>query len=62
MKLPYGYVLVHKEIVVHEERSDTVHSIFGYYLAGTSLDKIVDMLYVKGIPSPSGNRNGAERR
>lgn len=55
MKLPYGYVLVNGEIAAHEEKADVVRSIFGYYLAGASLGKIVDMLYAKGILSPSGN-------
>ena len=55
MKLPYGYVLVNEEIIVHEEKADAVRSIFEYYLAGASLGKIVDMLYAKGILSPSGN-------
>ncbi len=55
MKLPYGYVLVGEEIAIHEERADVVRSIFEYYLAGASLGKIVDMLFVKGIPSPTGN-------
>ena len=55
MKIPYGYVLINEEIVVHEEKAGAVRSIFGYYLAGASLGKIVDMLYAKGIPSPTGN-------
>jgi len=55
MKLPYGYVLVNGEIVVHEEKANVVRSIFEYYLAGASLGKVVDMLGAKGIPSPSGN-------
>jgi len=55
MKIPYGYVLVNQEIIVHEEKADAVRSIFEYYLAGASLGKIVDMLYAKDIPSPSGN-------
>ena len=55
MKLPYGYVLANKEIVVHEEKADVVRTIFEYYLAGASLGKIVDMLHAKGILSPSGN-------
>ena len=55
MKLPYGYVLSDKEIVIHEEKASVVHSIFEYYLAGASLGKIVDMLFAKGIPSPTGN-------
>ena len=55
MKLPYGYVLDGERIVIHEERADTVRSIFEYYLAGASLGKVVDMLFTKGIPSPTGN-------
>lgn len=55
MKLPYGYVLINGEIVVHKEKGDTVCSIFEHYLAGASLGKVVDMLDVKGIHSPSGN-------
>lgn len=54
MKLPYGYVLFDEEIIVHEEKADIVRSIFEYYLAGASLGKIVDMLFAKGIPSPTG--------
>ena len=55
MKLPYGYVLVGEEIVVHEEKADVVRNIFEYYLAGASLGKVVDMLFAKGILSPTGN-------
>ena len=55
MKLPYGYDLTGEEIVVNEENADVVHSIFEYYLAGASLGKIVDMLFTKGISSPTGN-------
>ena len=55
MKIPYGYALIDEEIIVNEEKADVVRSIFGYYLAGASLGKIVDMLHVKGVPSPSGN-------
>ena len=55
MKLPYGYVLVGEEIAIHEERANNVRSIFEYYLAGASLGKIVDMLFAKGIVSPTGN-------
>lgn len=54
MKLPYGYVLVNKEIIVHEEKADVVRSIFEYYLAGASLGKVVEILDAKGILSPSG--------
>ena len=55
MKLPYGYVLVDEEIVIRKEKADVVRSIFEYYLAGASLGKIVDMLFAKDIPSPTGN-------
>ena len=55
MKLPYGYVLIDGEIVTHEGKAGVVRSIFASYLAGASLGKIVDMLYAKDTPSPSGN-------
>ena len=55
MKLPYGYVLFGGKVVVHAEKADVIRSIFEYYLAGASLGKIVDMLFAKGIPSPTGN-------
>ncbi|MEY8389270.1 recombinase family protein [Oscillospiraceae bacterium 38-13] len=55
MKLPYGYVLVGEETTVHEEKADVVRKIFEHYLAGASLGKIVDMLFTKGILSPTGN-------
>ena len=55
MKLPYGYVLNNGEIVIHEEKADVIRNIFEYYLAGASLGKIVDMLFAKGISSPTGN-------
>ena len=29
MKIPYGYVLVNQEIIVHEEKADVVRSVFG---------------------------------
>lgn len=54
MKLPYGYVLIKGEIAVHEEKADVVRSIFDAYLAGASLGRIVDMLFAKGILSPTG--------
>ena len=52
MKLPYDYVLNDEEIVIHQERADSVRDIFERYLAGASLGKIVDMLFTKGIPFP----------
>ncbi len=55
MKPPYGYILNGEEIAIHKERADVVCSIFEYYLAGASLGKIVDMLFAKGISSPTGN-------
>jgi len=55
MKLPYGYVLINEEIIIHKEKADVICSIFEHYPAGASLGKIVDMLFAKGIPSPTGN-------
>ncbi len=59
MKPPYGYVLVGEEVAIHEENANVVRSIFEYYLAGASLGKIVDMLFAKGIASPTGNTKWA---
>ena len=55
MKLPYGYILVGEEVAIQEENANVIRSIFEYYLAGSSLGKIVDMLFAKGIASPTGN-------
>lgn len=55
MKLPYGYVLDGEVIVIHEERANVVRSIFEYYLVGASLGKIIDMLFARSVPSPTGN-------
>lgn len=54
MKIPYGYSLVNDEIVMEDEKAEVVRSIFAYYLAGASLGKVVDMLFAKGILSPTG--------
>ena len=54
MKLQYGYVLLGNKVAIHEENANVVHSIFEYYLAGASLGKIVDMLFTKGVFSPTG--------
>ena len=55
MKLPYGYVLLGDEVAIHEENANVARNIFEYYLAGASLGKIVDMLFAKGILSPTRN-------
>ncbi len=54
MKIPYGYSLVNGEITMDDEKAEVVRSIFAYYLAGASLGKVVDMLFAKGISSPTG--------
>ena len=62
MKLPYGYVLINEEIVVHEEKADAVRNIFGYYLAGASLGKLWICFMQKASLPHLVIRNGAERR
>ena len=54
MKLPYGYVLIDGTITVHEEKADIVRGIFGAYLAGARLGKIVELLFKTGMVSPTG--------
>lgn len=55
MRIPYGYDLIGETLVADEKKADVIRSIFAYYLAGASLGKVVDMLYRKHIPSPTGN-------
>ena len=54
MKLSYGYVLIKGKIAVHEEKADVVRSIFNDYFAGASLGKIVNLLFKRGVVSPTG--------
>ena len=51
MKLPYGYVLIGGEIVVHEEKADVIRGIFDDYLAEASLGKIVDLFFKRVLYS-----------
>lgn len=55
MRIPYGFTLVSSGMLeVNKSEADVVHMIFDYYMAGASLGKVVDMLYTKQIPSPTG--------
>ena len=55
MKIPYGFDLTPiGSLEIKENEAETVRMIFDYYLAGASLGKVVDMLYKKQIPSPTG--------
>ncbi len=54
MRIPYGYELINGEIAMDCEKAEVVRSIFAYYLAGASLGKVVEMLFAKGISSPTG--------
>ena len=55
MRIPYGFNLVNNGVLeVKESEAINVRMIFDYYLAGTSLGKVVDMLFKKQILSPTG--------
>lgn len=55
MRIPYGFDLnLLGALEIKENEAETVRMIFDYYLAGASLGKVVDMLYAKQIPSPTG--------
>ena len=55
MRIPYGFDLTSiGSLAINENEAETVRMIFDYYLAGASLGKVVDMLYEKHIPSPTG--------
>ena len=55
MRIPYGFNLTSLGILeIKEAEAETVRMIFDYYLAGASLGKVVDMLFKRHIPSPTG--------
>ena len=55
MRIPYGFNLTSiGTLEIKESEAEIVRLIFDYYLAGASLGKVVDMLYKKQIPSPTG--------
>ena len=56
MRIPYAFRLTFTgSFEITENEAEIVQMIFDYYLAGASLGKVVDMLYVKQISSPTGN-------
>lgn len=55
MRIPYAFNLTSTgTLEVKENEAQVVQIIFDYYLAGASLGKVVNMLYEKHIPSPTG--------
>ena len=55
MRIPYAFHLTSiGSLEITENEAKVVILIFDYYLAGASLGKVVDMLYAKQIPSPTG--------
>lgn len=55
MRIPYAFRLTSTgTFAIAENEAEAIHMIFDYYLAGASLGKVVDMLYAKRIPSPTG--------
>ena len=55
MRIPYGFILDNSgTLEINKREADNVALIFDFYMAGASLGKVVDMLYAKQIPSPTG--------
>ena len=55
MRIPYGFILTSDGVLkINKDEADVISMIFDFYIAGASLGKIVDMLYAKQIPSPTG--------
>lgn len=55
MRIPYGFILASDGVLnINKDEADVISMIFDFYIAGASLGKIVDMLYAKQIPSPTG--------
>ena len=51
MRIPYGYQMDNNAFIICQEKAEVVRMIFDYYLSGTSLGKVVDMLYFPIIES-----------
>ena len=55
MRIPYGFTLTNSgTLEINRSEADNVALIFDFYMASASLGKVVDMLYAKQIPSPTG--------
>ena len=55
MRIPYGFILASDGVLnINKDEADVISMLFDFYIAGASLGKIVDMLYAKQIPSPTG--------
>ena len=54
MRIPYGYQIENNEFIICQEKAEVVRTLFNYYLSGSSLGKVVDMLSEKRILSPTG--------
>lgn len=55
MRIPYAFTPTSSGVLeIKENEAKVVQIIFDYYLAGASLGEVVDMLYEKHIPSPTG--------
>lgn len=55
MRIPYSFYLNFTgALEITENEAEVVQMIFDYYLAGASLGKVVDLLYAKQVPSPTG--------
>ena len=55
MRIPYGFTLTNSGgLETNKSEAENVALIFNFYMAGASLGKVVDMLYAKQIPSPTG--------
>ena len=55
MRIPYGFTLTNSGgLETNKSEAENVALIFNFYIAGASLGKVVDMLYAKQIPSPTG--------
>lgn len=54
MRIPYGYQTEYNYFIISQEKAKVVHMIIDYYLSGSSLGEIADILYKKSIPSSTG--------
>lgn len=60
--IPFGYVVEKGEIIPHEKEAQVVKQVFSYYLQGTSLQAVADVMDMPySAASPDWNKHKVKR-
>ena len=56
MRIPYGFILTgSRALRINKDEADVIAMIFDFYIAGASLGKIVDKVYIVILHEPICN-------